>query len=295
MPQNVTILEPVGIGYGTINAGELSNEEYEEVAAAASRNVVKVRPEAPSCCIDGRGCIECLDGTATEPRPSVAGGAAVTAYGAAELSGYFGDAGGTTSECIAEINSRLEAAGIPTGSHCDRVALESDFTDPESGAPKTGCGANDKLVTILEQPYEHEAEVTAITGLVMGQWYDASAMARVDRAVLQRRIAGWNPKDTISIISGKDAHGIEVLEGAHREVAVVFNFIEGTTIDRDAFIAETDKQIFVVDVWYLQKIAAALAGQDEALRTRMVHAMVSYQAATYLTLCDGSQRPIVIA
>ena len=88
---------------------------------------------------------------------------------------------------------------------------------------------------------------------------------------------------------GEGVHG-------HREMMVVFNYEENTTIDRDAYFKATGKQVFVVDVWYLRKLANYMATGTEAetQASDLYHAMLAYQLATYVTLCDGSHRAAIL-
>ena len=60
---------------------------------------------------------------------------------------------------------------------------------------------------------------------------------------------------------------------------------------------ETGNQVFVVDMWYIDKLARALAaGRPDAVEmySKLKHHMVAYQVATYLALCDGTQRPAIL-
>ena len=297
MDVTTVVLDPVKVGFGTINGGELSPESAQELAEQVKEHLVEVDPASPSSCIDGRSCNECMDGQPPEPRPSVAGGALVTAYAAAELTGWLGhDEGSNSTQRLGRINKLLAAEGIKSGSHCDRGSVESNFIDPATGKAKTGCGADDKFTEIIAQPYEHPAETFAIVQVVMGEEFDQEMVKFEDKDTVAARVEGWQPTDVIEALGADTGNAIEILEGKHEEVAVVFNFRDGTTVDRDSFVKDTGEQVFVVDVWYIEKLAKALATGPDAVEQykRLKHAMVAYQASTYLTLCDGSQRPIVV-
>lgn len=49
-------------------------------------------------------------------------------------------------------------------------------------------------------------------------------------------------------------------------------------------------------MWYIKKLANAMAtGVDAELQaSQLYHAMVDFQVATYIGLCDGSHRAVVM-
>jgi hypothetical protein len=295
---NVVVGDRIGSGYGNITAGKITDAELQEVGEQAPHYLVGVTKEAPSCCIDGRTCLYCMDREPTEPRPSVAGGAAVTSHAAAELAGWFEANDPTDSnERVAMVVQQLALNGIKSGGHCDLSAYEAAF---EGG--KTGCGAADKEATILKIESENHEAISQLVESLWGERYANEHMAFTDKEVVQARVADLRAKAVVELLSGNDPHAIEVLASddsdthGHKEVAVVFNFIEGTTIDRDKFFEETGRQVFVVDMWYIDTLAQAMArGPEKEQQTaQLLHAMTAYQIATYLTLCDGSQPPIIL-
>lgn len=296
--------DPIGVGHGTINGGNISSDSAEELKTPISEHLVRVSADAPSSCIDGRPCSSCMDGSETEPRPSVAGGGLITAYAAAELTGWFEDEDTNPAVRLNNLSTFLAALQIKFGGHCDESAVAAEFKSIDAEGkviPKTGCGANDRLPEILTQPFQNQAEVTALTEAVMNHGfsksnYNPAFMNFTDPETIGREVADWNPVDLIDKLGGESAANIEILKGTHAEFAVVFNYVEGTTIDRDAFAEDTGEQAFVVDVWYLEKLAAAMARgpEIEKQQKHLLHAMVAYQVSTYLTLCDGSQRPYFV-
>lgn len=295
--QNVTIGDPVGAGFGKISAGELSAKSAAELADQIKEYVVAVDSDAPSCCIDGRKCISCMDGQNTEPRPSVAGGALITAYAAAELTGWFSEDASPSSERLGRINRLLGAGQIKPGNHCDQTAVNAKFADG-----KTGCGADDRFSEIIVQPFDQAETIKAITSTIMGGEYDERFMQFISKGAVESNTVEWTPTNVIDALGAASGNNIEILESddtpthGHRELAVVFNFIDNTTVDRDSFVDATGEQVFVVDMWYIDKLAKVLATGPYASEqySRLKHAMAAYQAATYITLCDGSQRPIIL-
>ncbi len=293
MPDAVLVIgDKIGVGGGAIDAGEHGEHEIAELGDAVKRHRVPVGPDVPMCCIDGRCALHTLDGGQTSPRPSVAGGP-VTAYAAAEMVNWFGTPEGTLGERYDRIVSVLNAASIKTGNHVDKRSVDSDFK-----GNATGCGANDKLSQNVTNVLQNIDAVSGFIAPLMGDNFSASSMA----FNVQVNLTAWNPMDGLNSLRQRDASTVEVLQSdespthGHREVLVVFNMIEGTTIDRDALFNETGKQVFVVDVWLINKMAHALASGPHAdvMERDLQHAMLSYQVGTYLSLCNGSQRPAVL-
>ena len=299
---DVIMGEPIGVGNGKITASECPQDRLEYLKKKVPEHRVDVSSDAPLCCIDGRCGLHTLAGRGTEPRPSLAGGP-VTAYAAAELVGLLGDQEGTPAERFVRVVELLEAAGIRVGNHIDQGAEETLDDNGELTGQKTGCGANDHLVENVGHIYTEREAVLSFAALLMGGEYDERYADFADGSSLQTHLSDWNPVAATNILAKRDADSIEVLEsdknsptGGHAELFVVFNYDEDTTIDRDAYFKDTGEQIFVVDMWMIDKIANALAVGPEAedMRNRLRHGMVAYQLGTYLTLCDGSQRPVIV-
>lgn len=103
------------------------------------------------------------------------------------------------------------------------------------------------------------------------------------------------PETLLGLISADATEILQSAEdptGGHNEIMVILNFNENTTIDRDRLIADGNPQVLVVDVWYIDKLARAMARGPEAVQQyeSLVHAMMAYQVATYITLCNGKHR-----
>jgi hypothetical protein len=282
---------------GKINGGELSESSATELSEEVKKHMVEVDPSAPSCCIDGRSCVHTLDGGETTMRASVSGGALVTAYAAAELIGWFGNDTTDAAQKLGRINRVLRDNGINPGNHCDENALANEFRNPDTNKGATGCGADDRFLEIMRKPYEQGVAVNKLVKPLMGEEFNDAYATYTDQAVLDTNTRDWDPADIINAIG--DGSAIEVLasmpgevNSGHREGVVLFNYKANTTVDRDGYTRETGEQLFVVDVWYIDKLAKALAGGPDAVvqYQKLKQAMIAYQVATYLTLCDGSQR-----
>jgi hypothetical protein len=295
--------EPIGAGKGHITAGEFSGDDAQRLAKTIlERFLVPVAPGACGVCGDGRHCTHTLAGTVPEPGPSVFGGPAIAGYAAAELvPDYFESPEDTATNLdrFKEIEAMLASApGITIGGHVTAAAVRAGFTDPKTGVSKTGCGADDEFKPILAQVADNKALVDSLTATLIGDEYVPAAANYADKDIVADRVAGYDARTILDELK-KSAGGrnVEILEGDHAEVAVVFDYVEGMTVDRDALVAETGKQVFAVDMWYVDKLARALsAGRSDAqsMYQKLKHALVAVQIGTYLQLADGSHRPIIL-
>jgi hypothetical protein len=289
----VTIGDRISVGSGTIHAEDEVLERQQELAEAVERHMVPVDPSLPCGCIDGRRCVHTLSGEATQPRATIAGGI-VTPYAAAELIGWFGENGSANPiDRLAELQAFLEAAKIPMGNHVDTAHEESEYADG-----KTGCGACDRLLDNVANVYDYSVGVQGFVSALHGDDYQSELTTQWrSREEVLAANESWDPVAAMRLMGDKDGKNIEVLKTeargvhGHREFSVVFNYMENTTLDRDAFEAETGEQVFVVDMWYIDKVARAMASGPELEEqyTALRQAMVAYQIGTYLSLCDGSQ------
>ncbi len=283
--------EKIEVGFGKIHADERTLERTDELNESILRNHVAVDPNTPCCCIDGRNCVRTIDGSETEPRASVAGGI-TTAYAAAEMVGWFSnDEGGASIDRLQSLETVLSSAGIKTGNHVDEDHEANNYDDG-----LTGCGASDRMLNNIANAYDYPEGVQGFVKSLLTDSYDEYLMPQPRDEVLSRN-ADWDPVKAKEILAAKDGKAIEVLHTdetgvhGHREYTVLFNYVQDTTIDRDNFVAETGEQLFVVDMWYIDKLASAMARgpQLQEQRQALRQAMVAYQIGTYLSLCDGSQ------
>lgn len=300
----INVGDQINAGHGSINGGEWTEERSEVIKNGIEQNLVTVSPEAPGCCIDGRACTGCMNGEQTEPRHKVAGGPLVTAFAAAEATSWFDDDTSSSKERLERVNRLLKANNINTGAHCDEAAVAVQFEDPSTKQPKTGCGANDKLPRIVALFDTESATVHTLTAALLGDEFQENSMAFETAETLSKRTDEWCPTDVIDVIGMQDSgKSIEVLKAddtptqGHREAAVVVIYKEDVTLDRDAFTEQTGEQVFVINMPYIKKMANALAGGPHATQqsSELQHAMVAYQVATYLELCDGSQHLITVS
>jgi hypothetical protein len=287
----VTVGQALNVGSGNISAGEMTPEREERIGEGVRNNIVAVNPDAPGCCIDGRGCRECMNGQKSEARAKVAGGPLITAYVAAEVTGWFGDSEDSAEEKLERLAALLEANGVHVGGHVDINAASKEFIDPVTNKPRTGCGANDRLPEILQVMHDDPETISALTDALLGEQQPVQE-GPVPKEEVVARNGKWNPKNVVNLLGNNDGGSVEILVDNHREAAVVANYIEDTTVDRDGVIEDIDEQVFTVDMWYIDKIARAMtAGNPDGVQqfSELRRAMTGYQVGTYMTLCDGSQ------
>lgn len=286
----VAVSGPVKIGNGPIEAPDMSDTEAQDKAERIERLYkVDVAMDTPGCCIDGRDCVCRLDNSETAPGPKCAGGPLITAYAAAKLTGWFGGREMTISEELTEIKDTLESAGIVIGGHCDQASAESSFS--QGG---TGCGADDKLPLIIENIGSSKMRPLITGGVEMLLGGDQNSVTQLESVI---NVAANTPVsadswDATKMIDVLGDSKLEVLQGAHAEEMVVVNYEENTTVDRDAVCKHEGTQVFALDMWYVEKIAAALAKGPFAEQEygALLHAATAYQVGTLGTLGSGNHR-----
>lgn len=169
---------------------------------------------------------------------------------------------------------------------------DADSNKAESYANGTGCGACDKCEGNCSLFAQHRSDVEPTMQALLGGDFNKDVYDGLQLATVSGRLEDVVGESLIETLhdDGQGVHG-------HREQLVIFNYEENTTIDRDAYNEATGKQVFVVDVWYIKKLADAMATgvNTEKQASEFYHAMVAFQVATYLGLCDGSHRAAVLS
>lgn len=288
----IIIGEPLGVGWGTIQSEASEQEVGRLVNLVNDRYLVSTDLGAYGVCGDGRACSHTLANTEAIVSPKVFGGPLVAAYAGALLLNNFLD---NSSPVIDWIKDRLQTSNIVIGGHVSDGAIAdtngSFLTDDST--PKTGCGANDSFVNIANTAISHQGTIDEISNILLGA-NDTSDL--VTSEVLSDKIANYSSKNTLdNMKNNANGKNIEILEGQHQEQFAIFNYRDGKTLDRDRFVNDTDKQIFDVDMWYIDDIVEAMASdKDESTKTQLKRATVAFQIATCLVLCDGSLRPVII-
>lgn len=295
---SVDIQRAVGFGTeGALHAPEMQPDKVRALGETIrDKFLARVDTHAPGVCMDGRCCAKTMAGTAPVIGPKSAGGPLQTAYAAAELvPGYFGaQSAQDTIGRVNEVGELLAAQGIVIGGHTTEGAINNEFRNPETGIVQTGCGAQEKHAPSTERVAARDTSVMATVDALMGV-----AHAKItSKSDMEARNSTYNPQIMLDFEQAQnEGKNEEILEGNHKEVAVVWNGVEGTTVDRDALSRELGKDVFVIDAWYIKKIAKAMAiGRPDAeeVYPHLERAMFEYQVATYAELCDGSHPVIVL-
>lgn len=277
---SVTFGQQLGLGYGSIHAPEQTIDEAQYRAEKMRGYFVEVDPDMPSDCIDGRHSKSLLDGSLLDrARPGVAGGAAVTGYAAAELTGYFGESTLPPRAKFVQIVERLESSTggkkvIKAGGHVDEDAVSKNFEDG-----KTGCGAADKLIgniafmstvnltietpdglSYVESDEDVNRRLTAVRGLTKavvseGGYYTYEDLDNVIESLIQSstaittqaKLEGWSGVIMKEELAERGEKRLVVLETTgggvhgHTERKVLFNFIDDATFNQDGYYDATLK------------------------------------------------------
>ena len=189
-----------------------------------------------------------------------------------------------TDELFAVATSVLRDKNIQFGAH----------TDTHAKGDNCGCGAIDKMPTILANITRYESQIQQTLQQLLGEDYNAEAFAAVitnfGTAFQQMSFDSYSGAKTMEKILESGAV-VKQLNGDHQEDFVVLNFAEGTTFNQRDFFeyTENQSQAFCVDAWRLQKYADAVSA-DQAEQTKALYGMLIYTLATSATLTDGSQR-----
>jgi hypothetical protein len=277
---------------------------------------------APTRCIDGRILAGWETGALLRQRPlgpKVAGG---TAHAA--LAHRVVDTDQMTDNLLFEedikvVINRFKDIGIGFGGHID---------DNQTGL-NTGCGAVDNINLILDrlQRPEHQEQLRGLAQLILGEAFDGREIANevIGRMLyLDALKPTYMPKEnndpkgefcykktiveTIRKEATKVQDTVPSLTGPHNEVALVLNFISGTTYDTDRFSSDHDNelQVFGWDIWQMEEEAKRLyeynmhksvAEQREAIEKRMkyVTTRTLLGISTLMVLTDGSLRLVTIS
>lgn len=231
-----TVIELGSAGYG-VGAISAENEAIPVESKQAAYEIIKsgeclvpVRAKYGDGCIDGRPGGE-------SDIPKVAGGGYVTELAA--VLGVSGEQQMPVEELLKTLGEVVADAGLFCGAHT------ADHHSPGG----TGCGANDNFVKILHNASALKTELRGSTKAVLGVAGLSFNEATFDAVVSNWTIAAENQVlfgesngesrlDAIVELQSEAnesageflAETVE-LRGEHNEVAIVLNFVEGTTFD----------------------------------------------------------------
>ncbi len=174
----------------------------------------------------------------------------------------------------------------------------SDHRDNHSPDSKTGCGAADGLGAILAVLGARPEGLDAL----LSEWGIDPADLPLSVVLRAREVAGIVPAGTelVPIVERYARNPIPVLDGAHGEVAVIANAIEGETLPWGTGPLDRT-QAFGVDLWALPRIAdflvlsASRAGYMLSASTKQIVATAAaFNAAALLVLCSPEMPTVVL-
>jgi hypothetical protein len=287
--------------------------------ANLKKYIVPVDPKAPTRCVDGRLTAGWEDFNEEERKylgPKVAGG---TAHAA--LAHRIVDTEKLKKDLIFEhdikkVVERYKEIGIGFGGHVDN----------NQKGWNTGCGAVDNINKILErvQLPEPQEQLRGLAKLILGNTYEHHMVNEVVGRMLYldalkpsympkegRVVTGeFLYKKTVVDLLRKEAgskDAVPQLCGAHGEVAVVLNFVKGTTVDTDRFSFDNKNeiQVFGLDIWEIYEEAARLFPynmhdfplvQQSEIFERVEHIITRtlLGIATLMVLTDGSLKVVTV-
>lgn len=271
LPVVISVGEPVKLGDGAITAPEFSAADAKAEAEQVADSLVWIDWRNPAVCIDGR---HLAPGEIKLALGAHLSGGAETLLVAARSTGYHLEG--------KELIARAKELGFTLGGH------DADTNKAHGYENGTGCGACDKCQASCDSFTANKMFAKDTVAALLGSDFDSQTYDSVNLVPVEGRLSDVVGDELIETLHD-DNEGVH----GHKEQMVIFNYVEDTTIDRDAYFEKTGKQVFVVDMWYLKKLAVAM-GSDEQQSSELYHAMVDFQVAVYLGLCDGSHRPVIV-
>ena len=286
-----------------------------------NKYIVKEDDTAPTRCIDGRiraGWQQDEDIQNCALGPKVAGGTLHAALAHRIVDSEHMRQNLHFEEDIKYVIRRFKEIGIGSGGHID---------DNQKGW-NTGCGAVDNINLILDrlQRPEHQEQLRGLAELILGDAYDGKYIVNevIGRMLYLDALKPiYMPKQnndphgeflykktvmkTIKDMADKAQESVPALTGPHNEVALVLNFVPGTTFDNDRFSYDNQNeiQVFAWDVWHMYEEARRLYKynmddkfdrQNEAIakRIKYVTTRTLLGISTTMVLTDGSLKLVAI-
>lgn len=321
---NEKIWNPKGISLkNRISSGALLQGTVASVLTPVKlkKYVVPVNPKAPTRCIDGRITVG-WESLSKEQKnslgPKIAGG---TAHAA--LAHRIVDSTSIREDLLFEhdiqyVVDRYKSIDIGFGGH----------VDTHQHGWNTGCGAIDNINLILErlQRPEPQEQIRGLAKIILGDAYDGSHIANevIGRMLfLDALKPSYMPKENnkpsgeflykkrvVELLrkqASKNEEAVPSLAGSHGEVAIVLNFIKGTTFDTDRFSFDNNNeiQVFGWDIWemfeeakrlypYTMRTSPTTQRRSIAKRQKHITTRTLLGLATAMVLTDGSLRVVTI-
>jgi len=300
---NLTIIkvcDGLGIGEGSISNAAIAGDAGNEVMARVDEAInspdilVDVSRDDDGQLVDDDGC---GDGRITKVvmrghellhrslnRAKVFGGG--SAMAAADLIGS-GKAGDTLLATFRDAIDELAEKMINFGAHT---------ADHVSSPDKCGCGAIDEAAVVVARVAQHRGAIQqqfeALGVPVDGLDEIFDNYARFAERIAAQPFKGVEVMELI-VNRGKI---VKQLGGSHAEARIVLNYVPGTTLNQGSIHALSGGKvdIFGVDVWRMQELAADLHPGDDAAGRRAFQSMLAYTLAVAEVLTKGDLPVYVI-
>ena len=257
-------------------------QELGEYYVPAVQNII-------GACMDGR------PGSTAEAVPNGAGGGLLYLVTDRLVRG--------NSDSIDEANTRVlgRIGQIPATVHVHR--------DDRAHGEDAGCAAADKvgaIFTIIAQHGEQLHSLATELGLG-GDISDEAHQQIIRHAADESKLVMASGNDLVAMVDAQLAKSAEptgahtdMLHGSHHEAVVVMNQRAGTTLDRYALAREFDRahehhQAFNIDTWAFAPSAEALYPDDPTAQQQATTAMLYYNLAAIMALCDPRMTVTVLA
>lgn len=235
-------------------------------------------------CGDGRAVKTVFEGEVAKgsslDRAKVFGGATAMTTGAKI---GLGEANSDLTEAFAESIESLNQEGIDFGAHTD------DHNANDETSPNSGCGAIDKSPIVITNVVKYADEIAQT---IQGLGVDTSQLSEVmaNYAAYAATIEGqdFSGKRIVEQITN-NGKIVKELAAAHNEAFVVLNTTEGYTVNQAAVREATNDtvQVFGVDVWRLQDLAARLYPGDTVKANQALLGELAYTLGVSATLTAG--------
>ena len=272
------------VGQGTISGTGLEAKTVALMDEAIDSPDILVPVEAEDDgCSDGRPAILVFRKQETFKRslnrPKVFGGA--VAMTAASRIGLGLTAGESLNEVFEHSIGVLTDRDISFGAH----------TDEQAQADDCGCGAIDRAPEALLAALKYEDQIRAVITLL---GVDPEGLDDVfgnfrgyvrDELSLPVAYSGRQVMDGI-VAAGKV---VKQLGGPHLERRILLNQVRGYTVNQKLirWVTGDKAQVFAIDTWRLQDIAAGVYPDDPDLQHRAVLSGLVYTVATAAVLTKG--------
>lgn len=211
-------------------------------------------------------------------RAKVFGGAvAMTAAGRIGTGRVRGQAVGETFESSID---ELEEKEMEFGAHTDELA----------SGENSGCGAIDNAPKIVRAAIKYKQQIRQTIESLGADTGELSTVYDnfenyVEDLPEDEEYSGRRVMDKI-VRTGKF---IKQLSGKHHEKYIVLNTVRGHTVNQELVRKRTHgrAQVFAVDVWRLEDIAAGLQPEDPVAESRTYLSELVYTLATAAVLTKG--------